>query len=402
MTAEICNKRKNNMINIDRETIIDAIKFFIIYEINLKEINQKIILIHLIAIKFLKKMIQYFIKNFQRILRIIYLLRCLQSQQDFFETDFNNVYSLEGLKYYNKIRIYLYEYGRKFDELFIAKLGEYHNKEPILSREEKLKKFFKWINDTLYLTDKIDSKSKKKNHQKFKDFLKTQIMELCKISVENLFNILNRWYNEDLKNICFSLGSDELKYVFLDKYIAYQNFQEEKDKNYDDYLMMKLELLIKKDYKEQIIKMVENNRYLWDNKYLDYLIKNEVYDAAIFISQKRDNIDNCIKLTEAQIKKLFISIKKSLYNYTEKVNSDVIFIKLDEIKIYLDLGLIACASWTEANKNYIITDIKNTWLKPLDLFYQFKNELNKINKNKQFSKKNKSKMYFFVFFCFFL
>ena len=44
------------MINIDRETIIDAIKFFIIYEINLKEINQKIILIHLIAIKFLKKM----------------------------------------------------------------------------------------------------------------------------------------------------------------------------------------------------------------------------------------------------------------------------------------------------------------------------------------------------------
>ena len=329
-------------------------------------------------------------------------MRCLQSQQDFFETDFNNVYSLEGLKYYNKIRIYLYEYGRKFDELFIAKLGEYHNKEPILSREEKLKKFFKWINDTLYLTDKIDSKSKKKNHQKFKDFLKTQIMELCKISVENLFNILNRWYNEDLKNICFSLGSDELKYVFLDKYIAYQNFQEEKDKNYDDYLMMKLELLIKKDYKEQIIKMVENNRYLWDNKYLDYLIKNEVYDAAIFISQKRDNIDNCIKLTEAQIKKLFISIKKSLYNYTEKVNSDVIFIKLDEIKIYLDLGLIACASWTEANKNYIISDIKNTWLKPLDLFYQFKNELNKINKNKQFSKKNKSKMYFFVFFCFFL
>ena len=152
-------------------------------------------------------------------------MRCLRSQQDFFETDFNNVYSLEGLKYYNKIRIYLYEYGRKFDELFIAKLGEYHNKEPILSREEKLKKFFKWINDTLYLTDKIDSKSKKiKYHQKFKDFLKTQIMELCKISVENLFNILNRWYNEDLKNICFSLGSDELKYVFLDKYISYQNF----------------------------------------------------------------------------------------------------------------------------------------------------------------------------------
>ena len=393
MTVEICNKRKNNMIYIDRETLIDAIKFFINYEINLKGDKSKAYIDPFNCHKIPKKdevLYKDFSVNIEN--NILYLLQCLQSYQDFFETDLDNVYSLEGLKYHNKIKIYLSEYGRKFEELFLVKLEEYHNKDPVLSREEKLRNFFKWINDTLDLTDKIESKSKKiKYHQKFKNFLKTQFIELCKISVKDLYNILNKWFNEDLKDICFSLGSDELKYVFLDKYLIYQNFQEKKDKNYDDYLMMKLELLIKKDYKEQIIKMVEINRYLWDNKYLDYLIKNEVYDAAIFISQKRDNIDNCIKLTEAQIKKLFISIRKSLYNYTEKVNSDVIFIKLDEIKKYLDLGLNACASWTEANKNYTITEVRNTWLKPLDLFYEFKNELNKFKKNKQLNM-NKSKI----------
>ena len=399
MTAEICNKRRNNMIYIDRETLIEAIKFFINYEINLEGDKSKNFVDPFNCHKIPKKdeiLYKEFSENIEN--NILYLLKCLQGYQDFFETDLDDLYSSEGLKYHNKIKIYLSEYGKKFDELFMVKLEEYHNKDPILSREQKLKNFFKWINDTLDLTDKIDSKSTKiKYHPKFKDFLKTQFTELCKISVEDLYNILNRWFNEDLKDICFSLGSDELKYVFLDKYIAYQNFQEEKDKNYDDYLMMKLELLIKKDYKEQIIKIVENNRYLWDNKYLDFLIRNEVYDAAIFISQKRDNIDNCIKLTEAQIKKLFVSIKKSLNNYTEKVNSDVIFIKLEEIKKYLDLGLNACASWTEANKNYTMTEVKNTWLKPLDLFYQFKNELNKINKNKQFSMKIKSKIFKSIF-----
>ena len=33
------------------------------------------------------------------------------------------------------------------------------------------------------------------------------------------------------------------------------------------------------------------------------------------------------------------------------------------------------------NKNYTMNEIKNTWLKPLDLFYRFRNELKKINKN---------------------
>ena len=385
MTASICDKRKDkdNMLFIDRVTLIDAIKFFINYGISIEKENSSNCYDPFICHKIPKKT-EFSYKEFYEKIEnnILFILQYLKKYQDFFESDLDELFSLEGLKNNRKIRTYLCEFGKKYDELFNIKLEEFNAKNPVLSREKNLLKFFEWIDKTLEATNKIESKNKN-YHKNFKDFLKKQFVTLCGISVGHLYNIIKIWFQDELKDICFSLGSDELKCYYIDQYITMQNNQDIKDNKYDDYLMMKLELLIKNGYKEQIIKMVENNKYLWDNKYLDYLIKNEVYDAAIFISQKRDNIENCIKLSEAQIKSIFNSVKNTLLNYSEKVSYDVVIIKLDEIKKYLDLGLTACSSWTEANKNYTMNEIKNTWLKPLDLFYHFRNELKKINKNNQ-------------------
>ena len=393
MTASICNKRRIYMLFIDRVTLIDAIKFFINYGISIEKDNPNNYYDPFICHKIPKKTEVYYKEFYENIENnILYILQYLQSYQDFFESDLDELFILEGLKKHRKIRTYLCEFGKKYDELFEVKLEEFNAKNPSLKREQNLLKFFDWINKTLELTNKIDSKNdnKKNYHKKFKEFLKKQFATLCEISVEHLYIIIKTWFQDELKDICFSLGSDELKYYYIDKFISEQNNQDIKDNKYDDYLMMKLELLIKNGHKEQIIKMVENNKYLWDNKYLDYLIKNEVYDAAIFISQKRDSIENCINLTEAQIKNMFTSVKNTLLNYSEKVNYDVVILKLDEIKKYLDLGLAACSSWTEANKNYTLDEIKNTWLKPLDLFYNFRNELKRMNKNNQLTKKYQS------------
>ena len=109
---------------------------------------------------------------------------------------------------------------------------------------------------------------------------------------------------------------------------------------------MKIDLLIKNNYKEQIIKIITKNKILWSVGVFNILIKNKVYDAAIFISQKRDNIENCVKLSKAQIEKIFKDIIQSLLEYRESVNSDIIYIKLEEIKRYLDLALTSCARWT--------------------------------------------------------
>ena len=62
-----------------------------------------------------------------------------------------------------------------------------------------------------------------------------------------------------------------------------------------------------------------------------------------------------------------------------------------EIKKYLDFELNACSLWTEKNISLINKEeIKNSWTKPLDQFYKFKNELDTINSNNRLGIKFRS------------
>ena len=403
MTSLICNKRDHSSIFIDRGTIIDAIKFFINYELFLEGVNSKKYYDPFNCHKMAKKNELLYKKNTEiNEDYILYLLKCLQKNQDFFENDLDELFLLEGLKNHNQIRAYLSEYGKKYDELFKVKLEEYYNKNPSFTKEENIKQFFNWINETLSLTKKMDAKQiklKKNNiqyHHNFKTFLRTQFLTLSEISVTYLYELIEHWYNKNLTEICFSIDSDALKYKYINNYLFIQNQQDEKDKNYEQYLFMKIELLIKNNHKEQIIKIIEKNSILWKDKYLQFLIKNEVLDAAVFVSQKLENIESCIDLSIKQIRKIFGSIKDTLLNYEEGFNNDIIYIKFDEIKKYLDLSLMASASWAEVNRDKK-DNLKQYWIEQLDMFYDFQNDLYRENKNNKLSLKFKSNNFNYIY-----
>ena len=398
MTANICQKRKS--LFIDRATIIDAIKFFINYEILLEGEKSKDYYDPFNCHKIPNKEKVLYKKLFDNIENnIFYLLKYLQNNQEFFEKDLKELLLLDGIQKHYMIRTYLCEYGKKYEELYKVKLEEYRNRNPILTKEQNLKKFFSWINETLDLTKNLQKIDSKNNfyYDNFKQFIKSKILELSEISVEYTYNIIDKWFHKNDMQICFSLDSDELKYAYLNKNLFLISQQEEKDKRLESFLRMKIDLLIKNNYKEQIIKIITKNKILWSVEVLNILIKNEVYDAAIFISQKRDNIENCIKLSDAQIKKIFKDIIQSLLEYSESINSDIISIKLEEIKRYLDLALTSCASWTEVNKCLNIDDVNNTWLNSLKLFYNIKKNLISNNKNNRLGLKYKSKTFETIF-----
>ena len=397
MTAYMCKKRKNFFI--DKGTVVDAIKFLINYQVlvegektnkyydpfNLHKIPNKEELLY-----------KEFIENIEN--NILNLLKYLQNNGDILGSDLDYFFTLEGIKNLYQIKIYLCEYSKRYEDLYDLKLEEFNSHDLSLTKEENLKKFFNWINDTLALTKKMRKTDKHSNdYSEFKQFIKTKIGELCSISVEHTFNLIEKWFNNKEAEICFSPEYDELKYAYLDKYLIFYCEHDEKDKNIESYLRMKIELLIKHDHKEQIIKLVGKNPILWSNDVLNILTKNEVYDAAIFISQKRDLVENCMKLSVAQIKILFDDIEESLIDYSDSLSSEIIFINLEEIKKYLDLALASCASWTEVNRNFNMDDVRNTWLKSLNLFYEFKNDLNKDNENNKLGLKHKSNYFDSVF-----
>ena len=406
MTAQICTKRRNNNLFIDRGTIIDSIKFFINYEYILESDKSKDFYDPFNCHKIPNKtevLYKEFSENIDN--NILSLLQGLQSNQDFFETDLDELFTLEGLKNHNKVRSYLFEYGRKYEDLFLIKLEEYNNKDPFLSKEENLKRLFKWLNDILKLTKELDEKKSKKKkiyyHDNFKKFLIKNFDKLTKISTALLYNLIDQWYGKLQEDIIFSLKDkvfDELKYTFINKYILIQDQQEEKDVRYEKYLRMKIELLIRNDHKEQIIKVLEKYRILRDKKTLETLINNNVIDAVIYLYQKFEDLENCIKSAHQQIELIFDSIKSSLLNYGENFNEDKVLIKLHEIKKYLDLELTSCSLWTEKNINLIKKEeIKNSWTKPLDQFYEFKNSLELINSNNRLGIKYKSNNFIEVF-----
>jgi hypothetical protein len=220
MTALICNKREMSTLFIDRGTITEAIKFFINYEVGLEGPNSKKYLDPFDCHKMPKRnelLYKSFCEKIEN--NIILLLKCLQNNQIFYEADINELFSLEGLKNHNKITEHLSEYSKKYDEFFKVKLNEFYKYNRLYTKEDNIKNLFKWINDTLVLTKKLEKSQKnKKNilyYHNFKKFLKTQFLTLAKISVTDLYKLLERWYTNQVTQICFSIDSDELKYVYL-------------------------------------------------------------------------------------------------------------------------------------------------------------------------------------------
>ena len=403
MTAQICIKRKTNVLFIDRATIIDSIKFLINYEYIIESEKSKEYYDPFNCHKIPKrKEAKYkeFSENIEN--SILSLLQSLQNKIDFFEADLEQLFSLEGLNNHNKIRAYLYECGKKFEDLFLVKLEEYNNKELYLSKEENIKSIFKWLNDIMKLTKDLDEKKEKNKkkyyHQNFKKFLVNNLDKLINISSEYLYNLIDQWYGRQQEDIIFSLNDkifDELKYTFINKYLLIQDKKEDKDQRYEKYLRMKIDLLIRNDHKEQIIKVLEKYPILRDKKTLENLIENKVFDAVIYLYQKFEDLENCIKFSYNQIEFILEKIKNELLNYGDNFNENKILIKLNEIKKYLDFELTACSLWTEKNINLISKDeIKNSWIKPLDQFYKFKNYLDTINLNNKLGMKSKSINFF--------
>ena len=397
MTSLICENKENNIF-IDRVTLIDGIKFLLNYKSSLEgdKIKNYYDPFECHKIPDQKDLLY---KEFSESLdnSILNLLKSLQSNHDFYSNDLDELFSLEGLKKNNKISQYLYEYGRKFEELYEIKYNQCLDKSPEISLEQKMDKFFEWIYDTLKLTKNLDENGKKKYYKNFRQFIKNKFVDLCKISIEYSSEILYKYYNEEKDEIFSSLEegiSDPLNYCYINKYLNDNQIKqtEEIEKNIESYLLKKIELLKKYNHKEQIINLLKKNNTLCNKDTLDDLKNNKVFDAVIYIYLKIGDVEKCIEFTVNSLNKIFSEIKNSIIDYNEKVKSDIILIKLEDSKRYLDLGLEACP-YIPPKSNYSDRDIQSvkvTWIRLLDEFYNYKNDLEAENENNILKIKYKS------------
>ena len=387
MTALICSKKIKNLL-IDKPTLIDAIKFFINFDYEKINIEKDKFKCHVLPENEVKH--KEYLNTIEK--NISDLIQYLYSNNVVDEKDIDELLSLPGINKYINIKINLYNHARKFEEIFELKIQEFNKLNPEINKETNIKNLFKWVNvilkDTYINKNKKDVEqndfNKKDFHNIFKEFLKQKFEILGKISIKELSKILKIWYNDEQENIIFSMDneiSEIMKYNYIDKYLKDQDkMGDEKDEKYEKFYLKKIDLLIKNNQKEQIIKVLQKTRFLWNKDMLDLLTLNKVNDGVIFIYQKLEDLDNCLNLSIIEIDNLFNEIKFLLESDRKKYNDGLINAKLDEIKRYLELVLNLCLITTDFN-TVTKDDIKNSWLKLLTKIYDLRINLKKASNN---------------------
>ena len=263
--------------------------------------------------------------------------------------DMKEILKLSNIVYYRKIRMHLLESSHQYEQYFELckqKLEENipNNLEENsnISKLEKIKIFFDWIDNILTKT----SSSYIEEYKKFKEFLLLNFNYLSDLSLKDLSILAEKWYQGEEESIISALKNSQsqaLQFKYINYYFATHECESDNIKEgdtYYQYLLLKINLLIKAGYKEQILNLLHHNTFLCTAKLAERLYNQKVFDACVFINYQLEDYDKGIKLANNQIKII-------LNNIYEEINSNNylstnIESMLYNFKKYIELAVGIC------------------------------------------------------------
>ena len=241
-----------------------------------------------------------------------------------------------------------------------------------ISRVEKIKIFFEWINKILLITEKEEER-----HNEFKNFLLSNFSYLSDLSLKELSNLAEKWFKGEEEKIIIALKNSQSQALQF-KYINYYFLTHECDQDtikegdtYYNYLLLKINLLIKAGQKDQILNLLHHNTFLCKNNLANKLLNNKVYDACIYIYYIIGEFLKGIKLANEQIIKILEKINNEI-NSNNYLSTDIESL-LYNLKKYIELGIGICQKANnqenkEKNYNYLLNTF---WIILIDSIYSF-------------------------------
>ena len=385
MIALIC--KKNKKFHLDKASIKNAIKFFINYFCELKKSN---FVDKYNCHKKPDNLYEYERQKDEIESDILTMINSFEFHNELIRDDIDEILNLNNIYLFTKTRIYLYEASNRFEESFELHKKELEDENSTIPRNERIKLFFEWINNILsYTLYGYDNKKEEQGiyHQKFKDFLLSNFNYLSSVSLSELSNLVDTWFKGQEEKIITKLNDSKslsLQFKYINYYLAnheYDPEQSEENNTYYKLLLIKINLLIKANNKEQVLNVLHHNNFLCKISLLNDLLNKEVYDSCIFIYHILGKLDEGIELAKREIKKTLDEIMEEITS--KKYNSTNIDNKLNKFKKYVDLGLGICQK-SEIMRKREIDLVDDYWLLLINVIYtfqiKFKPEFNK-NKN---------------------
>lgn len=395
MVTLICKENKDFVL--DKYSIKNAIKFFINFIPDLEK----------------KKYLDYFNchKKFETLKgtnlikkevenNLQLMIKLFDNNEEIIIDDMLEILKIPNIINYRKIKMHLLESSRQYEEYFELSMQNLEDDNPHnleensnISKVEKIKIFFDWIDNILTLTS-----SDVESHNKFKEFLLSKFNYLSDLSLKDLSFLAEKWFKGEEEKIISALKysqSQALQFKYINYYFATHECEAENIKEgdtYYEYLLLKISLLIKAGHKEQILNLLHHNTFLCKKSLCDSLYKQKVFDACVFIYYILDDLDKGIKLANEQICIILKEIRNEIN--LDKYLSTNIDSRLYNLKKYVELGVGICQKGKNKGKNdeqaandYWLVIINSIYYFQLEFLKDFEdnknnyktNDYNKIN-----------------------
>ena len=363
-------KDKKYLNLIDKENVIEGIKFLLNNLYNIENNKQENINENKNPGKDLFGFHSYFDKN-----KINYFSKVINDTINNYIDNFEKEEILEILKYlkndvFFNLKINLLERVEEYNECLEIYLKEYN-------QNNKDKKIFNFIEKTLKLLKET------KNNDLLNSFKKTiteHIKDLSKLSNKSLSQLILFWFNNNQKLVIDILeNEDKLNYI---EYILNEYKEEDLSQGQQDYqlylylLPIQIELLCKLGKENEVLDNLKK-RFLYPEDCIEICHKNNLIESEIFLLQRNLKFENAIQLSLKNASNEFLSmINENKYNE----DSEKKFYK------YLNLSTDVCVSaqtilneqlWDELIKE--INNLRNNF----ENGYQgeYKEKLSEIIKN---------------------
>ena len=173
------------------------------------------------------------------------------------------------------------------------------------------------------------SKAGKNERKNYETEMIKRVDKLAELSVEKLVNLSTKWFNKEQLNIIEKLSiNNEIKLKYIIEYIKYykeNNLNEEKERNnkedqYYKILIAHIEALCKMEKKKVILKVLKEEPLYLSNECLKVCLKNNIFDAAIYIYMHQQNFTDALNLCKKEITN---NIDNLIKIYADKDNNNI-------------------------------------------------------------------------------
>ena len=348
-------KEKDEGFSFDKYLVKETIKFFINFFDELEKNKKKDAFNRHKNLKDIKRAKKEVENNLMIMIKLLD-----KNNQQIIIDDYLEILAVPNIYKYRKIKLYLYELSKQYEEyfnLYKETLEEnYINlniEEDInISRVERIKIFFDWINKILFKTS--EEQDNKETHNEFKEFILSNFSYLSDLSLKDLSKLAEFWFKGEEEKIILALKNSQsqaLQFKYINYYFLTHECDPDKIKEgdtYYEYLLLKINLLIKAGQKDQILNLLHHNTFLCKNNLANKLLNNKVYDACVFIYYIIDELEKGIILTNEQIIKALEKIDDTI-NSDDYIPTDIDSL-LYNFKKYIELGIGICQKASNKEK----------------------------------------------------